>query len=85
MMSMGALTLAISLHLVGPKPELAMILTLSIAGGVEPLAHPVDGGGGDAGAGEPAQLLLGAVGADRLRRVALEHGVGLAATSRPST
>src|SRR4051794_9029061 len=45
------------------------------AGLVQALAGVEDRGRGDAGAGQPAQLLLGAVGADGERGVALEHVV----------
>ncbi len=68
--SIGASAAAIMRHLAGVKPELATIFTAREPGRVEPLAHMPDRRGGDAGADEVAQLLLGAIAADRLGRVA---------------
>src|SRR5437763_14226712 len=43
------------------------------AGFVQHLAHSPDRGGGDAGPNEVAQFRFGAIAADRLRRVVLQH------------
>ena len=64
------------MHLCGPNPELATILTSFEPVGVELLAAVTDRGRGDAGPTSSAQLLVGPVAAHACGHVPLQHRIG---------